>query len=163
MSLAVGRGMGQAIEIKLTGKQRDELRSIVRRPSESAGLVRRARVVLLSDEGVSGREIALRLDLSPEHVSVIRSRFRAEGVAGLTERPKSGRTDHTVSAETAAHLVKLAMSPPPAGRSRWTARLLAKQVRLSPGCVSDVLRRNGLKPHLVRTYKVSRDPDFAAK
>ena len=55
------------------------------------------------------------------------------------------------------------MSPPPAGRSRWTARLLAKQVRLSPGCVSDVLRRNGLKPHLVRTYKVSRDPDFAAK
>jgi transposase len=57
----------------------------------------------------------------------------------------------------------MAMSPPPAGRSRWTTRLLGKQVGLTPGCVSDVLRRNGLKPHLVRTYKVSRDPDFAAK
>jgi transposase len=148
--------MGHAIEIKLTDKQREELRSVVRRPSESAGLVRRARVVLLSDEGVSGREIALRLDLSPEHVSVIRSRFRAEGVAGLTERPKPGRTDHAVTVETEARLVNLAMSPPPAGRSRWT-------VRLSAGCVSDVLRRNGLKPHLVRTYKVSRDPDFASK
>ena len=89
--------MGRFIEIKLTDKQREELRSIVRRPSESAGLVRRARVVLLSDEGVSGREIALRLDLSPEHVSKVRSRFRAEGVAGLTERPKPGRTDHAVS------------------------------------------------------------------
>jgi transposase len=163
LSLAVGRGMGHVIEIKLTDEQREQLRSIVRRPSESAGLVRRARVVLLSDEGVSGREIALRLDLSPEHVSVIRSRFRAEGVAGLAERPKPGRTDHAVSAETEARLVQLAMSPPPAGRSRWTARLLAKAVRLSPGCVSDVLRRNGLKPHLVRTYKVSRDPDFASK
>jgi transposase len=55
------------------------------------------------------------------------------------------------------------MSPPPAGRSRWTTRLLAKAVGLTSGCVSDVLRRNELKPHHVRTYKVSRDPAFAAK
>ena len=55
------------------------------------------------------------------------------------------------------------MAPPPAGRSRWTTRLLAKKVRLTSGCVSDILRRHGLKPHLVRTYKVSRDPAFVAK
>ena len=55
------------------------------------------------------------------------------------------------------------MSPPPAGRSRWTTRLLAKAVGLTSGCVSDVLRRNDLKPHHVRTYKVSRDPAFVAK
>jgi transposase len=155
--------MGQAIEIKLTDRQREELRGIVRRPSEAAGFVRRARGVLLSDEGVAGREIARRLDLSPEAVSVIRARFRAGGVAGLAERPKAGRKDHAVSAEMEARLVQLAMSPPPAGRSRWTTRLLAKKVGLTSGCVSDVLRRNGLRPHLVRTYKVSRDPDFAAK
>jgi transposase len=155
--------MGRFIEIKLTDEQREELRRIVGRPSEPAGLVRRARVVLMSDAGVPGREIAFRLDLSPEHVSVIRSRFRAEGVAGLAERPKSGRKDHAVSAVMEARLVQMAMSPPPAGRSRWTTRLLGKQVGLTAGCVSDVLRRNGLKPHLVRTYKVSRDPDFASK
>ena len=34
---------------------------------------------------------------------------------------------------------------------------------LTSGCISDLLRRNGLKPHLVRTCKVSRDPDFVAK
>jgi transposase len=155
--------MGRVIEIKLTEKQREELHRIVGRPSEAAGLVRRARVVLMSDARVPGREIALRLDLSPEHVSVIRSRFLAEGVAGLADRPKSGRKDHAVSAATEACIVQMAMSPPPAGRSRWTTRLLGKQVGLTAGCVSDVLRRNGLKPHLVRTYKVSRDPDFAAK
>jgi transposase len=117
----------------------------------------------MSDAGLAGREIALRLDLTPEHVSVIRSRFRTEGVAGLAERPKAGRKDHAVSTATEARLVELAMSPPPAGRSRWTTRLLGKELGLSAGCVSDVLRRNGLKPHLVRTYKVSRDPDFVAK
>ena len=55
------------------------------------------------------------------------------------------------------------MSPPPAGRSRWTTRLLGKAVRLTSGCVSDVLRKHELKPHLVRTYKVSRDAKFAEK
>src|SRR5208283_1272724 len=154
--------MGQVIKIKLSVAEREELEALVGRPTEEAGLVRRARVILLSDRGVSGRQIALRLDLSPEHVSKVRTWFRCDGIGGL-RRPRSGRKDHAVPAETVERIVQLAMSPPPAGRSRWTTRLLAKQVRLSPGCVSDVLRRNGLKPHLVRTYKVSRDPDFAAK
>src|SRR3954454_17986647 len=110
--------MGQAIKIILTKKQRYELEAIVARSSEAAGLVRRARVVLLSDRGLSGREIAIRLDLSPEHVSVIRSRFRAEGIEGLAERPKAGRKDHAVVAATVERIVQLAMSPPPAGRSR---------------------------------------------
>jgi transposase len=155
--------MGWTIEIQLTAREREELEAMVARPSEAAGLVRRARVILLSDRGISGREIALRLDLSPEHVSKIRARFRDERVAGLAERPKSGRTDHAVPAETVERVVQLAMSPPPAGRSRWTTRLLGKHIGLTSGCISDLLRANGLKPHLVRTYKVSRDPNFIAK
>lgn len=155
--------MGRTAVVKVSAVQRRELESIVSRRSESAGLVRRARVILLSADHVAGREIALRLSLSAEQVSRIRSRFRAEGVAGLAERPKAGRKDHAVPAATVERLVELAMSPPPAGRSRWTTRLLAKEVGLTAGCVSDILRRNGLKPHLSRTYKVSRDPAFVAK
>jgi transposase len=119
--------------------------------------------VLWSAEGVSGTAIAQRLHLSPQAVSVIRRRFVDTGVAGLATRAKAGRTDHAVPAVTVERLVELALSPPPAGRSRWTTRLLAKRVGLTSGCVSDVLRRSGLKPHLVRTYKVSRDPAFVAK
>jgi len=149
--------------IRLTSKQRGQLRRIVARPSEAAGLVRRVRVVLLSADRISGKEIAVRLDLTPEAVSRIRRRFRDGGVEGLTERPKAGRKDHAVPGATVERVVQLAMSPPPAGRSRWTTRLLAKAVGLTSGCVSDLLRKNDLKPHLVRTYKVSRDPEFAKK
>ena len=60
-------------------------------------------------------------------------------------------------------VVQLALSPPPAGRSRWTTRLLGREVWLTSGCVSDLLRAQGMKPHLTRTYKVSRDPQFADK
>jgi transposase len=112
---------------------------------------------------VSGVEIARRLQLSVEAVSRIRRRFVEAGIAGLATRPKAGRKDHAVPAATVERLIELAMSPPPAGRSRWTTRLLAKVVGLTSGCVSDVLRRHELKPHRVRTYKVSRDPAFAAK
>jgi len=155
--------MGQTIAMKISPKERRELESIVARPSEVAGLVRRARVVLLSADGVSGREIATRLDLSAEQVSRIRARFRVERVPGLAARHRSGRKDHAVDPATVDRILHLAMSPPPAGRSRWTTRLLAKVVRLTSGCISDILRKHGLKPHLVRTYKVSRDPQFIAK
>jgi len=149
--------------LKISKKQGRSLRRLVARPSEKAGLVRRARVVLWSIEGIAGTEIAQRLDLTPEQVSRIRRRFIEGGVGALKDRPKTGRKDHAVSAEKIEQIVGLAMSPPPAGRSRWTTRLLGKQVGLTSGCVSDVLRQQGLKPHLVRTYKVSRDPEFVAK
>jgi len=149
--------------INLTAKRRSELEATVARSSSAAGVVRRARVVLLTADGVSGVEIASRLDLTPEAVSRIRRRFRDTGVSGLAERLRSGRKDNKVPPATIERIVQLAMSPPPAGRSRWTTRLLAKVVGHTSGCVSQILRKNGLKPHLVRTYKVSRDPAFAEK
>ena len=155
--------MGYAHPLSLTPTQRQELEAIVARPSAPAGLVRRARVILLSEDGERAVAIAERLDLSPEAVSRIRRRFLDNGLEGLPDRPKPGRTDHAVSPETEHRLVQLAMSPPPPGRSRWTTRLLGKKVGLTSGCVSDVLRANNLKPHRVRTYKVSRDPAFAEK
>src|SRR5207248_8951926 len=122
--------------VGLTANQRRELGRLVTRADESAPVVRRAHVVLWSADGVAGAEIARRLHLSAEAVSRIRRRFLDAGVGGLATRPKGGRTDHAVPAATVERVVELAMSPPP-GRSRWTTRLLAKEVGLTSGCVSD--------------------------
>jgi transposase len=149
--------------VDVSAKQRRELTQIVTRAIAPAQEVRRAQVILWTADGIAGVEIARRLQVSVEAVSRIRRRFVAGGVDGLTTRPKTGRTDHAVPAETVERLVELAMSPPPPGRSRWTTRLLGKEVHLTSGCVSDLLRRSGLRPHHERTYKVSRDPAFVAK
>lgn len=78
--------------LKLSAKQRGALESIVARPLEAAGHVRRARVILLSADAVTGREIADRLGLSCEQVSRIRRRFLDERVGGLpTERGEIAR------------------------------------------------------------------------
>jgi hypothetical protein len=99
--------MGRRHVLKLTGKQQDALTRLVARPSEAAGLVRRARVALLSAEGVRGIEIARRLALSAEQVSRIRCRFVDAGVEGLAERPRTGRKDHAVPAVTVERIVRL--------------------------------------------------------
>lgn len=155
--------MSASLLIKLTAKRRAELEATVAKSTAAAGLVRRARVVLLSADGVAGTAIAAQLDLTPEAVSRIRRRFLAAGVEGLVERRRSGRKGNKVPPAVVERIVQLAMSPPPVGRSRWTTRLLAKAVALTSSTVSKLLRKNGLKPHLVRTYKVSRDPAFIEK
>jgi len=135
----------------------------VARPAETAGAVQRVHVVLWSADGVSGAEIARRPHLSVEAVSRIRRRVLDGGVAGLATQPKPGRADHAVPAATVERVIELAMSPPPAGHSRWTTRLFDKAVGPTSGCVSDLLRRHDLEPHRTRTYKVSRDPALVAK
>ena len=154
---------GMALEIVLSTEERHELEALAARRSAQAGHVRRARVVLLSADGVPGAEIALRVGLSIEQVSRIRRRFVDGRVAGLAELPKAGRKDHAVAPEIIERIVQTALSPPPAGRTRWTTRSLGKEFGLTSATIGKVLRANGLKPHLTRTYKVSRDPDFAAK
>jgi transposase len=149
--------------IRLSAGQRRELETILSRRSERAGVVRRARVVLWTAEGVAASEIATRLDLSPEAVSRIRRRFFDGGVAGLAEQPKAGRKDHALPAVTVEKIVQLAPSPPPAGRTRWTTRLLGREVGVPSGTISKVLRSREIKPHRARTYKVSRDPAFTSK
>lgn len=123
---------------------------LVATTSAPAGAVRRARVIPRSAAGETGVEIATRLDVTAEAVSRIRRRFREEGVAGLADRPKTGRTDNRFPSETVEHIVQLAMSPPPPGRTRWTTRLLGKAVGRGSKCISKLLRNNGLKPHLVK-------------
>lgn len=150
-------------EVHLKPSERKSLERLLARPSAHAGHVRRARVILLSADGVPGVEIAERVGITKQHVSRIRARFVNGGVDGLAEQPKGGRKDHAVPAETIEKIVQTALSPPPAGRSRWTTRLLAKKYKLTSATVAKILRANGLKPHLFRTYKVSRDPEFSEK
>jgi transposase len=82
--------------LKLSAADRKTLEKLIARPSAPAGHVRRARVVLLSADGVKGKEIAKRVGITAEYVSRIRKRFEANGVDGLAERKRAGRKDHAV-------------------------------------------------------------------
>ena len=154
---------GKALGIKLRKNERAALERLASSLTIKAGHARRARIVLLSATGMAAAEVAERTGCTPEAVSRTRRRFLEGRTKGLSDRPKTGRTDHAVSDEVKERVVQLALSPPPAGRSRWTTRLLGRAVGLRSVSVSRILRARSLKPHLVRTYKVSKDPRFAEK
>jgi hypothetical protein len=64
--------------------------------------------------------------------------YQESGVQGLAERPKAGRKDHAVSAETTERIVQTTLSPPPAGRTRWTTRLLGRKFELTSWTISKI-------------------------
>lgn len=81
-------------------------------------------------------------------------------MAGLADQPKAGRKNHAVTPQQVERIASLVMSPPPKGYSRWSTRQIGERVKLTSATVARVLRANDLKPHLARTFKVSRDPNF---
>lgn len=107
-------------------------------------------------------EIARALGLSHYQVCRIRKRFQRGGVRALADKPRAGRGNNVPESKV-REIVTTVMSPPPAGHSHWSTRELARRVGVGHTAVHEILRANDLKPHLQRTFKLSRDPSFADK
>lgn len=148
--------------IVLSPDERAELERLRRASAAPAGLHRRARAVLLMAEDLAGVEIARRTGYTPVQVSRIRRRFAEERLAGLRERPRSGRP-REVGARKIAQVVALTLKRPPRGLTHWSARELADRTGLSHSTVHRIWQQHGLQPHRVETFKFSTDPQAEEK
>ena len=148
--------------IVLAKADRAELERVQRASSEPAGFSRRARVVLLMADDVSGAEIARMTGYTVVQVSRLRRRFAEEGLAGLQDKPRSGRPP-VITARKRAQVVAKTLKPPGAGLTLWSARELAAAVGVSHTTVHRIWKEHKLKPHQVRSFKFSKDPRLAEK
>jgi len=148
--------------VVLSDIDREALERLQRSPSARAGLTRRARVVLLMAQEVSGADIARQTGYTTVQVSRIRRRFAEAGMAGLVDQPRSGRPP-TVTARKTARIVALTLKPPPPGVTHWSSRDLAEKVGVSHTTVHRIWRAHALQPHRVETFKFSTDPEAEAK
>lgn len=152
----------QARPIVLAASDRAELERLERSPSSPAGLSRRARAVLLMAREISGAEIARVTGYTSVQVSRIRRRFAEEGLAGLVDRPRSGRPPRLTEAK-GPRIVALTLKAPPKGLTHWSTREIAGRVGVSHGTVHRVWQAHALQPHRVETFKFTNDPDAEAK
>jgi transposase len=148
--------------ITVTEADRRELERLQRSPSTAAGLSRRARAVLLMSQGLSGVEVALRTRYTVVQVSRLRRRFAETGVAGLQERPRSGRPP-TLTARQRARVVALTLGPPGAGVTHWTTRDLAQRAGVSHTTVHRIWKAHALQPHRLTTFKFTTDSQAAER
>jgi transposase len=147
----------QARPIELGESDRRELERLQRSPSSPAGLSRRARAVLLMVQDVAGTEIARLTGYTPVQISRIRRRFSEEGVAGLLDKPRSGRPPRLSEAKN-AQIVALTLRNPPPGLTHWSTREMAERVGVSHSTVHRIWQAHALQPHRVQTFKFSTDP-----
>lgn len=113
--------------VDLSADERETLRQLIHRGKHSSRKVTRARILLLAADGLTDEQIVASLKTAFATVERTRKRFVEEGLGCLNERPRRGQA-RKLSGKQEAHLIALACSTPPAGRARWTLRLLADKV-----------------------------------
>lgn len=141
----------QRVEIELTDGERTVLERVSSQGVRSVREVTRAQILLALDRGLLDQTICEVLGVERTRIWRIRQRYLASGVEGtLTERPRCGRPVK-IDEQIEARIVATACSEPPAGRRRWTLRLLAMVVseqyellQMSAKTVGRALKKNGV-------------------
>ncbi len=126
--------------VKLSADERNHLENLISCGSERVRKVNRARILLKADDGWKDTEIAQALDVSRPTVERVRARYvTGDLTTALERRPSARAYTRKLDGRAEAHLVALVCSPPPAGRSRWTLRLLSDElVKLQEVAVESV-------------------------
>jgi len=121
--------MALRVVVEIAPSDREVLESWTRSSAVRAGLAQRARIVLLAADGVPVAEIVQRVGVSKPTVIAWRKRYAAEGVGGLTDRPKPGRPAQIDDVA----VVSATLEPPPQrlGVTHWSSRLLAAELGIS--------------------------------
>ena len=148
--------------IELTDEEERDLRQVLKTPSAPQEQARRARIVLRAAEGASNSEIAREVGVSLPTVGLWRRNFAERRMDGLETAPRSGRPREITDDEVQRVLAKT-LEPPPDGTTHWSVRRLAAATGISSSTVHRIWRDHKLKPHRVRSFKFSKDPELVEK
>ncbi len=149
--------------IDLSGKNRVQLNRVVRNGNTPQKVALRARIVLLSADGIPTGEIMRQLGTTTPTISRWRDRYETDGIPGLLkDRNRPGRKRRIEDAKV-REVVERTLQEKPSHATHWSTRGLAAVVGLSPASIQRIWKAHGLKPHRVRTFKLSRDPHFVEK
>jgi transposase len=141
---------------------RERLSRLVRGRKTPQRLVLRARIVLLASEGFANHAIAKTLATNRNTVLLWRHRFAVGGLDALNDASRPGRK-RRLSADLVQRVVQTTLHGKPAAATHWSTRTLAEQVGVSKMTIQRIWKANGLQPHRVKTFKLSRDPQFVKK
>ena len=140
----------------------EQLGAIARSRSLPHSLVRRARIVLMSAEGVPNQTIAERCGVSVPTISNWRRRWRERGVAGLHGELRPGRP-RSYDDEQVAALINRVLHSRPTAATHWSVRRVAKETGISKSTVARYFALFALQPHRSKSFKLSTDPFFVEK
>lgn len=153
----------RSASVELTSEQAEQLDRWIRVGATPQQVVLRAKIVRHAALGRSDKQIAAELKLHVRTVALWRRRVRDEGIeaiwqvaAGRGRKPRFGAT-------TVSDWIERTLHTKPDGATHWSTRSLAREVGVSKNTIHRAWLDHQLKPHLTKTFKLSRDPQFVEK
>ncbi len=144
-------------------RDRQKLLRLARGRNTAQKVVLRAKIVLKIIEGLKKKHIAEQLDTSRPTVNLWVKRYMKGGIeAILVDAPRPGRKPKTPE-EKEKNIVEATLHSKPANATHWSVRLMAEAQGVSRMTVHRIWKKYNLKPHMVRTFKISNDPKFVEK
>ena len=155
--------MRRGIEVRLGPGDRERLEAVIGSGNSPQKHVWRARIVLLSADGVGTMAIRRQTGKGKPTIWRWQVRFMAEGVDGLLHEATRPAGKPPLTPAVIERVVAMTLAGPPDEATHWTGRVMAKAAGVSHRSVQRIWAAHGLKPHRVRTFKLSNDRKFAAK
>lgn len=152
--------MRVAPEIVLSIAEKNMLEKLARSNTSSVRLARRAQIVLLAAQGCDNHAIADQLGVGRVQVGRWRARYAEDGLQAIEkDLPRGGRKPRVDSQA----IITMTTQTTPKNATHWSTRTMAEATGVSATTIGRVWRSHGLKPHRLKSFKVSRDPKFVEK
>jgi transposase len=155
--------MRVARSVVLDKGEKEALAQVARGRSLPARLVERARIVLRAAAGLQDQQIASELGITPEKAARWRNRYVDGGIQALGKDASRPGRPRTITDAQVAEVIQKTTQEKPTNATHWSTRTMAAATGLSEASVRRIWHANGLKPHLVKTFKISHDVRFAEK
>jgi transposase len=153
----------KSLPVVLSEAEVVRLEQWIRAGSTPQQVVLRARMILAAAQGTQDKQIAAQLKVHRLTVALWRRRVRAQGIGCVWEIASGrGRKSH-YGAAVVARIVEATLQSKPKGSTHWSTRTLAGEQKVSKNTIHRIWQEHQLKPHLTRSFKLSRDPQFLEK
>ena len=149
--------------LEVSGSTREELESLSRSLSLAAGLVSRAKIVLLCADGFDNKAVVEEVGTSRQTVGKWRERFRTQGLMDLYDERRPGKPRSIEDDEVMVLLRKTLDTEPADGCTHWSCRSMADTTGVSKSTVHRVWKAFNIQPHRQKHFKLSTDPFFVEK
>ena len=150
--------------VLLCGAQREHLLSIASSKTASVRFAQRAKMILLASEGLQDKQIAATVGVRRQAVALWRGRFLDLGVDGIAkDAPRGGRQRTARSPGKVHAIIRRTTQTTPPDATHWSTNSMARAAGVSASTVGRIWREHGIKPHRVKSFKLSNDKRFVEK
>jgi transposase len=156
--------MRVARPVVLSDAQRSQLGGIANSKTVTVRFAQRAKMILLAGDGLQDKQIAATVGVRRQAVSLWRGRFLDLGNDGIAkDAPRGGRHRTARSAEKVQAIIQRTTQTTPPDATHWSTNSMAKAEGVSASTVGRIWREHGIKPHRIKSFKLSNDKRFAEK